>query len=603
MKQGSLKLRLLFLIWGILGISLTIPGLYFINILQKQVKQDAISNVKKEFTLIRWILLRRFHKKTPPANMDAFIKELGKEAGDRITYILEDGVVIADSKVPEGKIKHMDNHATRPEIIQARHRGWGSSIRFSGTLKKQLIYYAEKISSRHLPPGYLRVARPYSRIAEELSRIKTGIWQITLACFLLSGFLVFLFISNFTRKFDPLIEVTRDLARGRPARRIASPGKEFDPLVNAINTMAEGIENNLNIINLQKKELRAILDGIDVGIAAIDKEGNILQHNLYFEQICKLPHDEIINRNISELLINKKLFETIENALNKKIDIKNVEIKIKENFYTIKVISKHQYGNISALVIFHDITDKKKVENMRRDFVANVSHELRTPLTSIRGYTELLLENENLAPEDIKKFLKIIQKNTEDMVYLIDNILNLARIESGKIKFHRERINIKELSLEAWSKYEDMAGEKDIEFVPPQRDIFAVGDREKLLIVFNNLIHNSIKFLSPKGRIEIVIEENKGEIKVGVKDNGPGIPGPEQSRIFERFYQVKRFRPKGIKGSGLGLSICRNIISGLGGKIWVESPPKEGGRGCIIWFTLQREKGNEQDRSQEKGKD
>ncbi len=605
MKKKSLKVKFLFLIWGLLAISLTIPGLFFTSILQKEVKQDVVINVKKELNLIKWILCHSF-KGTSARDMDKFIKEIGSIIGDRITYILEDGEVIADSKVPSNQIKYMDNHAARPEIVQARHRGWGSSIRFSGTLKTPLIYYAEKIPpSKYLPRGYLRIARPYSPIAEELSHIKTGIWQITLLCFIISGIIIFLFLSRFTRSFNPMIEVAQALGRGEQGKRVVeSPGKEFEPLVKAINVMATNIEENMKLIDMQKTELRAILDGIDVGIVAIDKHGIILQHNLFFETICNLSYKEIRNNNINSIIINTKLLSAIDKSINKKKNIKNLDIKLGNKFYNINIISEYNHGNISTLLIFHDITDRKRVENMRRDFVANISHELRTPLTSILGYTELLLENKELSQENIQKFLKIIQKNTEEMIYLIEDILNLAKIESGKIKFRIQKVSIKEIAQKSWEKYKAMGEEKGITFINLSKDMFVQGDREKLLIVFNNLIHNSIKFTPDGGKIKIIGEDKGKHMAIGIKDNGVGIPLMEQSRIFERFYQVKRFRPKGIKGSGLGLSICRNIIRGMGGEIWVESPPKGEPRGCVIWFTLKKEGKNEgtereEDRSKE----
>ncbi len=590
MKKKSLKIKFLLLIWSLLAISLTIPGLYFTAILQREVKQDVIINVKKEFNLIKWILYNSF-KNHSSKNMDEFIKKIGSTMGDRITYILEDGEVIADSKVPSDKIKYMDNHATRPEIIQARHGGWGSSIRFSGTLKKPLIYYAEKISpTKYLPAGYLRIARPYSPIAQELSRIKKGIWQITLLCFIISGTIIFIFLSRFTKSFNPLIEVAQALGRGEMGKRVMdSPGKEFDPLVKAINIMAKNIEENMKLIDMQRTELRAILDGIDVGIVAIDREGIILQHNLYFENICSLSYKEIHKKNINSVIINTRLLTAIDKSIKNRKNFKNIDLKIKNRFYNVNIISEYNYGDIAALLIFHDITDRKKVESIRRDFVANISHELRTPLTSIRGYTEILLEREDISEHEKSKFLQVIQKNTEEMIHLIEDILNLSKIESGRIKFEIERINIKKLIQEAWLKYRKRGEEKEITFRNIEKDIFVQGDREKLLIVFNNLIHNSIKFTSRGGKIEILVKESRENITIGVKDNGIGIPLMEQSRIFERFYQVKRFRPKGIKGSGLGLSICRNIILGMKGKIWVESPPKGESQGCIIWFTLKKE--------------
>ncbi|MBT8762516.1 PAS domain-containing protein [Desulfohalobiaceae bacterium Ax17] len=591
MNSLSLKLRIILLFWAVLTLALILPSSYFINILKQEVRRDVIFNVQKETDLVQWILLNQAVRKEQ-SDLDKLIKEIGRRIEDRITYITENGIVIADSQVSEKRLKKLDNHATRPEIIQARSEGEGVSIRFSPTLKKELVYYARRIDQDDgLPEGYLRISRPYSTIAAVLSRIKTNIWSVTIFSLFVSGILVYFLIYNLTRRFDAMVKVTQAIGQGDLAKRLySSPGKEFEPLVQAINEMAENIEKNVETISRQKVELEAILNGMDAGIVALDKQGRVLKFNRAFEQIFSYT-PSYLGKKLLEISINPKLQEACNKALKSNTDIKNLELSVGSNYYSVNIVVTKKSKDLGAIVVFHDISKLKKVENMRKDFVANASHELRTPLTSIKGYTETLLENEELLKEKGRELLKVILKNTEQMIYLLEDILKLSRIESGKTKFRIEEVDVGKVAQKAWENSQHMVGDKEIVFRGLVKDgcPYVLADEEALLLVFQNLIQNSIKFVPKEnGEIKIVCEDKNDKVWIGVEDNGPGIPQEDQGRVFERFYQVKKYRDRGVKGTGLGLSICRNIIRNLNGQIWVQSPVPNKENGCIIWFSLPK---------------
>lgn len=591
MNSLSLKLRIILLFWAVLTLALILPSSYFINILKQEVRRDVIFNVQKETDLVQWILLNQAVRKEQ-SDLDKLIKEIGRRIEDRITYITENGIVIADSQVSEKRLKKLDNHATRPEIIQARSEGEGVSIRFSPTLKKELVYYARRIDQDDgLPEGYLRISRPYSTIAAVLSRIKTNIWSVTIFSLFVSGILVYFLIYNLTRRFDAMVKVTQAIGQGDLAKRLySSPGKEFEPLVQAINEMAENIEKNVETISRQKVELEAILNGMDAGIVALDKQGRVLKFNRAFEQIFSYT-PSYLGKKLLEISINPKLQEACNKALKSNTDIKNLELSVGSNYYSVNIVVTKKSKDLGAIVVFHDISKLKKVENMRKDFVANASHELRTPLTSIKGYTETLLENEELLKEKGSELLKVILKNTEQMIYLLEDILKLSRIESGKTKFRIEEVDVGKIAQKAWENSQHMVGDKEIVFRGLVKDgcPYVLADEEALLLVFQNLIQNSIKFVPKEnGEIRIVCEGKNDKVWIGVEDNGPGIPQEDQGRVFERFYQVKKYRDRGVKGTGLGLSICRNIIRNLNGQIWVQSPVPNKENGCIIWFSLPK---------------
>jgi two-component system phosphate regulon sensor histidine kinase PhoR len=298
-----------------------------------------------------------------------------------------------------------------------------------------------------------------------------------------------------------------------------------------------------------------------------------------------------LGKKLLEISINPKLQEACNKALKSNTDIKNLEFSVGSNYYSVNIVVTKKSKDLGAIVVFHDISKLKKVENMRKDFVANASHELRTPLTSIKGYTETLLENEELLKEKGSELLKVILKNTEQMIYLLEDILKLSRIESGKTKFRIEEVDVGKIAQKAWENSQHMVGDKEIVFRGLVKDgcPYVLADEEALLLVFQNLIQNSIKFVPKEnGEIRIVCEGKNDKVWIGVEDNGPGIPQEDQGRVFERFYQVKKYRDRGVKGTGLGLSICRNIIRNLNGQIWVQSPVPNKENGCIIWFSLPK---------------
>ena len=591
MNKLSLKLKITLLFWIVLTLALILPSSYFINLLKKEVRRDVIFNVQKETDIVHWVLSKQFSR-NEKVDLDELIKEIGQKIKDRITYIAEDGIVIADSQVTKKRLKKLDNHATRPEIVQARSKGDGVSIRFSATLQKELIYYARHLKpDSGLPKGYLRISRPYSTIAAILSRIKTDIWSVTVFSLLISGILVYFLIYNLTKRFDALIKVARAIGQGDFSKRVyLSPGKEFDPLVQAINEMAENIEKNVETISRQKVELEAILNGMDAGIVALDKKGRVVKFNRAFEQIFSYTSN-YSGKKLLEITINSRLQDACNKVFETDEDVKNLELSIGSNYYNVNIVATKKSKDLGAIVVFHDVSELKRVENMRKDFVANASHELRTPLTSIKGYTETLLENEELLKEKGKEFLKIILKNAEQMIDLLEDILKLSRIESGKTKFMIEKVDVGELAWKAWQNSEHLIEDKKISFqnLVSETNVEVLADEEALLHVFQNLFQNSIKFVpEDSGEIKVVWEDKDDKVWIGVEDNGPGIPPEEQARVFERFYQIKKYRQSGIKGTGLGLSICRNIIRNLNGQIWVQSPVLKTGTGCIVWFSLPK---------------
>ncbi|MFP4658551.1 MAG: sensor histidine kinase, partial [Desulfonatronovibrionaceae bacterium] len=264
--------------------------------------------------------------------------------------------------------------------------------------------------------------------------------------------------------------------------------------------------------------------------------------------------------------------------------------QVEDRFFSVSVVATPGAGELAAIVVFHDITELKRVENMRKDFVSNASHELRTPLTSIKGYTETLLGNEKVLREKGPEMLEVIHKNANSMMRLLEDILQLSRIESEREVLDMDVVDMQEVVSRAWNECFSLAQDKRIDFQGEVDHpcLKVRGDTSGLVQVVRNLFENCIKHVPEgSGQIRLLCADKGNEVWIGVKDNGPGIPVSAQERVFERFYRLEGHRSaQQTRGTGLGLSICRNILRRISGRIWVESPLPGADSGTIVWMAL-----------------
>lgn len=587
-NRYSLKIKLIISFWAVLIIALIIPSYYFMHTVEDEIKKETIQSVSGRTSILIWSLSRERFQDLE--DLDTIVSELAETIQDRITIIDNNGVVLVDSMVPFEEIAEVENHGLRKEFVRAMQNDQGYSIRHSSTVDRHLIYYARKVELEPLGNVVVRMATPYAAMDSFFSRVSTGLWQMMLLSLVFTGFLVFFLVRRLTKKLNPMISLTQAIGRGDYQKRITvSPGREFDPLVEAINEMAASIENNIELVSSQKMQLEIILNAMRDSLVALDNTGKIMSFNQSFKNTFN-HYNNISGKRPLEVFYSNELQEYCNEVISSDlVRTRSLEIKFQDSFYDVNIVSPEDRTRIGAILVFHDITSIRRLESVRKDFVANASHELRTPLTSIKGYTETLLENRELLKNKGNEFLEIIVKNTNNMIRLLDDILQLSRIESEP-----ERITVQDISLrpvveKAWNNCLHYIQDKDVRFVINLDDfcLKVAGEAQYLGHVFQNLFENSIKFIPDHGEIEVLCRSAGDMIHVGVRDNGPGIPRDEQKRVFERFYRVKKIKNQ-IKGTGLGLSICRNIIRNLGGEIWVESPVSGKNDGCIIWFSLKR---------------
>lgn len=402
----------------------------------------------------------------------------------------------------------------------------------------------------------------------------------------------------------PLSKITRvvqNIARENFEEKITLESKdEIGELIYAFNQMAKQLKTNIQTITQEKNRMRAILTSIIEGVLAIDNNERIILFNSALEKMFKVSKEKVTGRFFWEVVRNNELSSLLREVREKK-KLQRCQLTFfvpEERIFQVHALpislgedvglTGEEEENISGVVaVFHDITELKKLERMRIEFVANVSHELRTPLTAIRGFVETLKEGAIDDPENNRRFLNIIEAHTERLNNLINDLLQLSKIESQEIKMEFQPVVLKELVEGVVSNFKEAIKQKAhiIEInIPPDFPTIEV-DPQRIEQVFINLLDNAIKFTPQKGRICIKAVDRGEDIRVEVSDTGIGIPQEHLPRIFERFYRVDKARSRELGGTGLGLSIVKHIVQAHRGKVGVES---ELGKGSNFFFILPK---------------
>jgi two-component system, OmpR family, phosphate regulon sensor histidine kinase PhoR len=527
------------------------------------------------------------------ADINEALRNLAARKDIRITFIALDGKVLTDSGVTAQQLGQLENHLGRPEVAQALAGTPGLSQRYSETLGQDLLYAAQRIAARGVvPEGVVRIARPQSQMRKTLDSLygRTG-WVYAFSIVFAFG-LISLTSRQVSRAIASVAQAAAGIGQGEPGKRIRfSPSTEFTPLVVSFNNMLERIESNMQTIVKQKMESEAVLNGMKAGVIVLDGHGRILRGNYAAQEIFP-GLATFAGRKPMELSLLQDLQDACDTALDKRRqgDFSQVGLVVSlagGKSFDVSIVPIKGDVDLGVIMVFHDITEIRRVEQIRRDFVANVSHELRTPLTSIKGYAETLVGIEKYEPEQTRSFLEVILRNANHMNTMLDELLQLSRLEHGKLRVDMVSVDPSSALYSAWKSCHPLS--KNINFVneleastPAVRANF-----EQLVQVFRNVLENAVKYVPDETAVIRVHAKSEGrDLVVSIEDNGTGIPAEDQSRIFERFYRVEKDRNSSIEGTGLGLAICRHILANHGGRIAVQSPVPETGTGSRFIITL-----------------
>ncbi|OGE24993.1 MAG: hypothetical protein A3J42_07375 [Candidatus Dadabacteria bacterium RIFCSPHIGHO2_12_FULL_53_21] len=526
-----------------------------------------------------------------PTEIQRLVSELGQKTGVRITVIGENGTVLGDSTRNPAE---MDNHWDRPEVKEAIANDLGESSRYSETLQREMLYVA--IPYR----AYGNQVRAVIRTSLPLSFLQSSIHPVETKVIYLGGILavVALLLSmalskTLSSSLRGIINTSEELAKGNLDISIpVTNGKsEISKISTALNRMAQKLNELFKQLSKEKNQLEAVLSAMSEGVMVVSHEGRVIIINSALKKMFNLK-DDPTRKQYWEILRNRELTKLVESVLEKWMP------DSREIFY-LYPDEKHYFVNVipldspdkEVIVVMFDITDFKRLEKIKADFIANVSHELRTPLTAIKGYTETLEEEAYESPEDQKHFVRIIKRHTDRLINLVSDLLVLSEVESRDSLSKEnsandfEEININELIKSSLDALRSKAQEKGIEVsFRADTDVCRLkANRFLLEQMFINLIDNAVKYTPENGKVEVRTSRENSHILAEISDNGIGIPKEHLPRIFERFYRVDKTRSRNLGGTGLGLSIVKHIVIMHGGKVEVQS---EEGKGSKFSITL-----------------
>ncbi len=582
--MNKMRNKLVITITLIVAISVLTLGIFFTNLLE-EIYIDAITNrLEKEASLIK-MLIPPDLEITNNESLNRIVQNIGEELSTRITLIDIQGKVLADSEYYQSL---MENHADRPEVKDAFLGEKGKEIRYSHTLGINMLYLAVPIEKNMEVIGAVRVALPLQEIKASLQ----AFWYSLMLGLIIIFFITFLFSYRIANKITKPLEHMTSIAmkitnKDYSERFQMKRNDEIGLLGKAINLMAESLEEQMTTIQENEKKLTSVLDNMSSGIILVDKNGIILLANPALEYLIGDISELIVGKHHQDIGQKTMVSELIDRSLQSGESF-HKEIGIYEptkryiNSNIIPIIDDNG-AIIGVLAMLHDITQIKLLENMRTEFVASVSHELRTPITAIKGFAETLLDGAITEEETRNSFYTIIYQESERLHRLINDLLDLSKIELNKDVLKYTVADVKGL-IE--TTIETMLPQADKRKVILEKDltpIIAKVDEDRLKQVVINLVTNAIAYTPEKGRISVRLTTyKKNQFKLEVEDTGIGIPEKSLPRIFERFYRVDKARARESGGTGLGLAIVKHIVESHRGKIQVKSKVNQGTTFTII---------------------
>ena len=512
---------------------------------------------------------------TPAEQQAQVIQQVSALAGARATLIASDGKVLADS---EANPAEMENHADRPEVIAALHGGSGSSIRSSRTLGVPFLYCAAPV-----PGGVVRLAYRLSAIDGVNRNVRNSLLKSTAVSALVALVLAFVATQSIGRRLVRITAFAERVAAGDLSARIQEGSTdEIAHVATALDKTARKLEDGFRAVESSRQTLETLLNSMQEPVIAVAEDGRVLWANQRMERL--LPSGMRLGEPLVRSARDPEILRAVQTALETRDIVTARAAKIFSGRVFDLTAAPMPGGGVVA--VMHDQTEIERVEKTRRDFIANVSHELRTPLTSIQGYAETVLDNEQLS-ESAREFVEIIRKNAMRMARLTEDLLVLARVESGERGFKMETATPQELLEESVQTFQEIADSRGIELAVMNTASSVVSvDRDAIHQVFGNLIDNAMKYGEDGHKILIGACEREDGVQFFVRDFGAGIPSDHLPRLFERFYRVDKARSRESGGTGLGLAIAKHVVRAHGGTIKAES---ELNHGATFYFTLPRE--------------
>lgn len=511
-----------------------------------------------------------------PSQLQAVAQSIGADLDRRVTIIRADGLVLADSG---HDVTTMENHRGRPEVIEALASGSGEAIRMSATLQTRLLYKAFRIGPVEKPLGIARLAQSLEEVDAARARIHQAFLIAGLIAFGLAAFAGARLARSISDPIQRMSFAAKRYAEGDFSHQLeirSHRGDEVEELAATMNSMAGELFETVGELRSEKAKLQAILERTDDGLLVVNSNSRIEMANPAAYARLRAAENRVIGATVIECTLSHDLAEMVDQVLQEGVPLSREILLSQDEPTYLKVYAAPLVGS-GAVIVLHDLTAARRIDEMRRDFVANVSHELRTPLAGIRSMAETIQHYGSKDPEMVLKFSERIVAEADRLTAVSEDLLDLARIEAGRRTIERVHIPIGPLVEDVVAGFGAKATQKGVRLsVECQPDVAAFVDGGAVRQVIANLVENAVAYTAPGGFVKVSLRTNDGDLELAVEDSGLGIPKEDQRRIFERFYRVDKARSRESGGTGLGLAIVKHLVEAHRGHVSVVSEPAVG---------------------------
>lgn len=557
---------------GVIGLLVALIVLLVGTGLRRELQTSVRAELERLLGLADAIVLA-----SPGEDPHALARAITERTGYRVTFIAIDGAVIADSFVEPADIPAVESHADRPEVQAVIEHGdrMGFAERTSATVGIFMSYGARP-AALDGRPIVLRIAAPQTEIEATVRRIQGTVAATGLFAMLLALLAAYALSVAFAHPLVALADRARRLSDGDftsrvPRARVA----ELDDLSVAFNRLTEELRHRIFELGAERDSMQALIDCMAEGVVALTEDGRVLRTNRTARALLDIPESPD-PPSLGSVIRDPELREALHDSVRRPEQSRELVMNGRHILLASRALDRG--GAVTTLL---DITELRRMERVRSDFVANASHELKTPLTSIRGYAEALTDD---PPDEMRKrFLASILNNTLRLQSLLEDLLDLSRLESGGWAAKIESVLVSEVAEEAW----ELVGPREEHQVrfELQGEGVVLGDRQGLVQVIRNLLDNAVRHTPSGGLVRVLVApaEDDSAVEIAVADDGEGIPPQALTRVFERFYRPDSSRARHAGGTGLGLAIVKHLVTAMGGEVWVES---ELGHGTTVRIRL-----------------
>jgi two-component system phosphate regulon sensor histidine kinase PhoR len=587
MIRASYQTKLFLSAFSAAVLALVVAGLLMAASVRRQTDARIESTLVAEVRLTAELLGRDAMQASPTRDdrpeLDAAADRIGELLGARVTFIAADGRVLGDSSEPLDAVRQMENHATRPEVIEARNGGVGRSRRDSATLGVDMLYAATAVD--HPVIAFVRVALPLTDLRQQAWTVFTASLAALILALAGAGAVAFVLAGRMGQRVHAIAAVARKYRQGDlTPPRLDYGDDELGVVARALDESVQELGGRLADLARDRGRMAAILAGMVEGVIVVDPQGKMQLVNDAAREMLRID-SAAIGRHYIETIRHPAITDLVAGALNGRPPESKELAPPRDSRRTLiaRAAPTGAGGAHGVVVVLHDITELRRADQIRRDFVANVSHELRTPLTAIRGYVEALSEGD-ADPEETRAFLAIIARHSHRMERLVGDLLRLARLDGGQEVLDLTSCDIRAVAqVVATDLGQTLGARRQQIAIEIDRGAESVrADTAKLHDVLRNLLANASTY-APEGSTILITGRRAGDhVEIEVLDQGPGIPEDDLPRVFERFYRVDKSRARDPGGTGLGLAIVRHLVELHHGTVAVSNRPEGGARLTIV---------------------